>query len=95
MQNNRLSDLEIKMINTTKNFVKELNETKRYCGTIGMKELQNGVSSISVNNAEKGAIHLMSNIVYKKNDKIPKSYREMLINEIPEIKDRIKMKWVK
>lgn len=113
MENNKLSDLEIKLINVTKKFVSELNqeiELEQDKKRISMKELRGHKYSIDVENpylfsagplaslryingAGTGIINIVSNIAYKYN-KLPKNYKEMLIKEIPEIKDRIKMKWV-
>ena len=98
MTNDELSELEIKLLNSTLKFSKDKmfgTEIKRYSNgltDIKMKKYQHGMSLIwfdysNLNNPDKKIL-----INYSKGyEKEQREFYESLINEIPEIKDRIEL----
>ena len=101
MENERLSEIEIKLINATRNFIKESN---LHC-SIGLTNWNEGRRGIEINNClgdrlagiyyaddfDNGEI----NIYGRPEENHPKryeyrdKYQQFLIQEIPEIKNRI------
>ncbi|MFA5953506.1 MAG: hypothetical protein WC812_02855 [Candidatus Pacearchaeota archaeon] len=99
MHEEKLSDLEIKLINTTLKFLKNTNHSMEF-----YKDNKTNSSSITLRaddgqsmdyacitysgNAEKDEIKFEGPKHYSK--EIKKKYKIFLIKEIPEIKNRIK-----
>ena len=117
MEKDKLSDIEIKLINATRKFVNEVNKDIKEKGEmygITIKDLPHK-KKLSINIEQlvnidfnghplyasliyirtgMGTLNLEGNPQYKKS-KIVERYEEALIKEIPEIKDRVTMKWGK
>ena len=116
MTNDKLSDIEVKLINATRKFVNEVNKDIKEEGDmygIFIKDLPNKrkllidikqlsyylneggnpiYASLTYIDADAETFNLEGNPKYKKS-KVAERYKEALIKEIPEIKDRVTMKW--
>jgi hypothetical protein len=112
MVNDKLSDIEVKLINSTRGFVYQLNKN-------GIKDLEiyeiriekrDNKTSITIENLfgdktpivtlvypineDTKEIHLISDSNYSHPNVIPQEYKKILTQEIPEIKDKLVIKWV-
>ncbi len=101
MEIEKLSDMEIKLINASRKFANKLNKKNNHDHRIIFEESISTGGSIKIvkllkknvanleysNNAEKG--DFIIGYVHTPPSEIQKEYRNFLIKEIPEIADRI------
>jgi len=106
MTNNNLSDIEIKLINAGLKFSnkhhnnysieiqRDSKEDKSYI-LINDSSISKDCLIISYpKKAEEGEITLIAGFAFA-GTSFAKRYKKVLLNEIPEIKDRVTMKWGK
>ena len=105
MSDDKLSDIEIKLINASRKFAEKYSEEKRRMSYYFKFEIFSGLIyhiELSLDSLfekpflylsydKEGEIKVKSRQSLDNNEKICKDFIELLNNEVPEIKDRIKV----